>query len=67
MIYKFSTEDVDLEIELMQRKDVEEVLREAINIAITQGCDGACISIDLSKKNVYHLIGALHLLHKEMK
>ena len=67
MIYKFSSDGVDLEIELMQHKDGEKVLREATNIAITQHYDDTCISIDLSKKNVYHLIGALHLLHKEMK
>jgi len=67
MIYKFSSDGVDLEIELIQDKDVEKVLRESTNISITQHYDDTCISIGLSKKNVYHLIGALHLLHKEMK
>jgi hypothetical protein len=67
MIYKFSNEGVDLEIELIQDKDGEKVLREETNIAITQHYDDTCISIGLSKKDVYHLIGALHLLQKEMK
>lgn len=25
------------------------------------------VSLQLTKKDIYHLIGALHLLHKEMK
>ena len=67
MIYKFSNDGIDLEIQLVQDKDGEKVLREATNISITQHYDDTCISIDLSKQDVYHLIGALHLLHKEMK
>lgn len=67
MIYKFSNEGVDLEIELIQDKDGEKVLREETNIAIKRHYDNTLICIGLSKKDIYHLIGALHLLQKEMK
>ena len=66
MIYKFSIEGIDLEIELIQEKDAEKVLKENTSISI-KDYNERWITIDLSKKNVYHLIGALHLLHKEMK
>ena len=66
MIYKFSNEGIDLEIELIQEKDAEKVLKENTSISI-KDYNERWITIDLSKKNVYNLIGALHLLHKEMK
>jgi hypothetical protein len=67
MIYKFSNDGIDLEIELIQDKDGEKVLKEDTCISIKQSNDMDWMTIGLSKKNVYHLIGALHFLHKEMK
>jgi len=68
MIYKFSNDGIDLEIELIQEKDGDIVLEE--NTVFSMGHyknSDEWISIHLNKKNVFRLIGALHLLHKEMK
>ena len=58
MIYKF--EKVSSDLELKNFNDEELELR-----IITPESDECIIYLD--KKDVYHLIGALHLLHKEMK
>lgn len=67
MIYKFENDCVDLEVELIQDKDESVVLQEYTNISIKYCESKDWLSIGLSKKDVFHLIGALHLLHKEMK
>jgi hypothetical protein len=60
MIYKFECKDIDfcnLEVELRDE-----------NVVFTIEEQGTIpLSIFLDKKDIYHLIGALHLLHKEMK
>lgn len=58
MIYKFEKVSSDLELKNFNGQELE--LR-----IITPESDGCIIYLD--KKDVYHLIGALHLLHKEMK
>lgn len=67
MIYKFQKDCVDLEVELIQEKDISVVLQEFTTISIKYFESKDWLSICLSKQDVYHLIGALHLLHKEMK
>jgi|688.fasta_scaffold505626_1 hypothetical protein len=68
MIYKFSNDGIDLEIELIQEKEGGIVLEEntVFSMKHYQNSD-EWISINLDKKDVYRFIGALHLLHKEMK
>lgn len=58
MIYKFEKVSSDLELKNFNGQELE--LR-----IITPESDECIIYLD--KKDVYHLIGALHLLHKEMK
>lgn len=58
MIYKFEDEATTLEVELFRENSVcFTVFDEQDNP----------INAYLSKKDIYYLIGALHLLHKEMK
>jgi hypothetical protein len=61
MIYKFNHYTSELEVELLQEE------KEAIQLSIKTERDNIWNNIYLSKKEVFHLIGALHLLHKEMK
>lgn len=58
MIYKFEKVSSDLEIKNFNDDELE--------LRIINPESDECI-IYLDKKDVYHLIGALHLLHKEMK
>ena len=67
MIYKFKKDGVDFEIELMQELDNGKILSEQVILSVNDFDSEEWNSIHLSKKDVYHLIGALHLLHKEMK
>lgn len=66
MIYKFKdSDDFTLEVERFTNEtdygSVDVVSFTSVNN------DDTFISVELDKKDVYHLIGALHLLHKEMK
>lgn len=61
MIYKFNHYTSELEVELLQEET------EAVQISVKTERDNIWNNIYLSKKEVFHLIGALHLLHKEMK
>ena len=64
MIYKFECnelEDSFMEVELR-----DDLSSEYVQFTIEYPKD-IPLCILLSKKDVYHLIGALHLLHKEMK
>lgn len=69
MIYKFREDFKVLEIELFneenQLSDMEDYICFAIHDETRE--QDEWVSISLSKKDIYHLIGALHLLHKEMK
>ena len=67
MIYKFKKDGVDFEVELIQDLDNGKVLSEHIVLSVNDFDTDEWNSIHLNKKDVYHLIGALHLLHKEMK
>jgi hypothetical protein len=58
MIYKFNDKEKNLEIELLSEKTVI--------FSIFNECNNP-VRISLSKKDIYHLIGSLHLLQKEMK
>lgn len=58
MIYKFEKVSSDLELKNFNDEELE--------LRIINPESDECI-IYLDKKDVYHLIGALHLLHKEMK
>lgn len=67
MIYKFEDyagNPVNMEIQ----KDNEMYENcEVVLIKTTCTMNESSFTIELSKKEVYHLIGALHFLHKEMK
>lgn len=58
MIYKFEKVSSDLELKNFNEQELE--------LRIINPESDECI-IYLDKKDVYHLIGALHQLHKEMK
>lgn len=63
MIYKFRKDEQEcvLEVENVSENNVIGIVQFTI---IKQGREEA---IDLHKEDVFKLIGALHLLHKEMK
>ena len=69
MIYKFKDFDnpVFMEIELLSEDNGYHNEYETVNLNIALEGDDNYNSIDLTKSQVYKLIGALHLLHKEMK
>lgn len=63
MIYKFeNSETIQLEIEYLP---VENVLQ--VSMRNEDESPDEWISLHLSRYDVYKLIGALHLLHKEME
>ena len=66
MIYKFNRSSKELEIELLTSESDKIYNGEYVNISLRE-LDCEWNDILLNKKEVYHLIGALHLLHKEMK
>ena len=66
MIYKFENDFSVLEVELFNEENQSQELLDNVLISI-KNKDEVWYSIPLIKKDVYHLIGALHLLHKEMK
>ena len=61
MIYKFENETSTLEVEKFSNETVCFTIIDEINE------DNNCLIASLSKKDIYHLIGALHLIQKEMK
>jgi len=65
MIYKFEEPGTPIEMEV--KKDNETYQSETVEVKVSFTSTKASQSIRLSKTDVYHLIGALHLLHKEMK
>lgn len=68
MIYKFTEEFKLLEIELFNSENQSAESEENVCFSIKDevGTD-VWISVSLNKKDVYSMIGTLHLLHKEMK
>lgn len=69
MIYKFEKHDQNgsLEVELFNEENQTPNLDDNVEFSITQHDSDSFVSISLNKKDIYRLIGALHLLHKEMK
>lgn len=69
MIYKFESDGIELEVELVQDFDMEtkKLMLECVNLSAKKWNEEHWITIGLDKKDIYHLIGALHQLHKEMK
>lgn len=63
MIYKFEDcrEHAKCILEIQLTTDNKQVVFEL------EDCQQFLGHISLTKKDVYHLIGALHFLHKEMK
>jgi len=61
MIYKFENETTTLEVEQFIDETVSFKIIDEVNE------DDNCLIAYLSKKDVYHLVGALHLIQKEMK
>lgn len=69
MIYKFVDHGNDSELELEAFNDTNQSvgLPETICFSIKMVNDDNWNLIHLTKPQVYKMIGALHLLHKEMK
>jgi hypothetical protein len=65
MIYKLKEENSPMQMEI--RKESEFYEHETLEIKVICGDEDDSHMIRITKKDVYHLIGALHLLHKEMK
>ena len=63
MIYKFKQEDQDSILEVENITESEQISIVELTILTPNGTT----SILLYKEDIYKLIGALHLLHKEMK
>lgn len=61
MIYKFKKENINLE--------VEQTNEETVTITLHNDKEGYenVMEICLHKSDIFKMIGALHLLHKEMK
>jgi len=68
MIYKFETYVIPsiMEVELTESDEIGKNSQVVIFAIQEQGHE-EWHSIELSKDDVFKLIGALHLLHKEMK
>lgn len=64
MIYKFNKQKNCLEVE---RVDENSFLPDGVTFSIINMNESTTQSIKLNKEDVFKLIGALHLLHKEMK
>jgi hypothetical protein len=63
MIYKFRQDDQDTILEVENITDDAPVGIVELSIITPKGTKSIC----LYKDDVYKLIGALHLLHKELK
>ena len=61
MIYKFDDSENDVVLEIEQTNEDE------VQIRIEEYDADMAVGFYLNKAQVYKLIGALHLLHKEMK
>ena len=69
MIYKFDKHDQNscLEVELFNEENQTPELDDSVEFSNIQHDSDSYVAISLNKKDIYRLIGALHLLHKEMK
>ena len=68
MSYKFENHSISsvMEVELRETDEIQNDTK-VILFSIQESNDEQWNSIELSKDDVFKLIGALHLLHKEMK
>lgn len=68
MIYKFykPEECVSLEIELFNENNQSKELPDSVEFSLNGDEMNEFMSITLNKHDVYKLIGALHIIHKEM-
>ena len=70
MIYKFCTPEQptrSLEFQLFNEFNQPEECPEVVSVSIIEDETEECFSVELTKRDVFRLIGAFHLLHKEMK
>lgn len=67
MIYKFKEGSNVLEIELMNEENQNLFDHVVLSVKDNQSESNDWHNIAINKKDVFRLIGALHLLHKEMK
>lgn len=69
MIYKFRDLQgcYDMEVELFNEDNQSEGMEDSVELSLIREDSGENPSITLLKKDIYKLIGALHLIHKEMK
>lgn len=69
MIYKFYRPETSnsLEFELFNETNQSIGLPDVVNVSIADLETDEMLLVDLTKQDVFRLIGALHLLHKEMK
>lgn len=65
MIYKFQNSHSALEVELSKAEDDEDY--DTVMFSVMYNDQSNWTTSSLKKEDVYHLIGALHLLHKQMK
>jgi len=67
MIYKFKNDDEKtLEVEFFNSTNFDEECIDVIHFTITNENKDS-IYFEMTKSEVFKLIGALHLLHKEME
>lgn len=65
MIYKFQKLHSELEVELSKAGDDEDY--DTVMISVKYDDQNTWVTSSLDKNDIYHLIGAFHLLHKQMK
>lgn len=68
MIYKFykPEESVSLEIQLFNKNNQSKEMKDSLEVSLNGDEMNEFMSITLNKHDVYKLIGALHIIHKEM-
>ena len=64
MIYKFQKAHSELEIELSKAEDDD--CYDTVMFSVRYNDEPNWITSSLVKEDIYHLIGVLHLLHKQM-
>ncbi len=64
MIYKFENAHSELEVELSKAEDDD--CFDTVMFSVKYNDELFWKTSSLKKEDIYHLIGALHLLHKQM-
>lgn len=65
MIYKFNDNEQGTVLEIQHFDNENEPFDDSVNICISN--EGSFYSVDINKKQLFKLIGALHCIQKEMK